>query len=64
MPINDKVCPECGVSLADKDPIGHALTHFPNFLDPAKSSIKARKHQELIINGGVTVAEYAKGKEG
>lgn len=61
-PIN-AVCPECGISLDGKDLVGHSLVHFPEYLDPAKSSKKARKHQELILKGGVTVAEYEKGKE-
>ena len=63
MPPVNPVCPECGISLVGIDPIGHSLVHFPEYLDPAKSSKKARKHQELILKGGVTQAEYEKAKE-
>ena len=61
-PIN-AVCPECGISLEGIDLVGHALVHFPEYLDPAKSSKKARNHQTLLLKGGVTVADYVKGKE-
>jgi hypothetical protein len=42
------------------DPEGHALSHFPVYLDPAKSSKLAAKIQKLIQKGGVTPQEYIK----
>lgn len=56
----DKVCPECGVILKDRNLAGHALSHFPEYLDPAKSTPLARKRQKLILEGGVTKAQYEK----
>lgn len=55
-----KVCPECGVSLDDLDVVGHSLTHYPEYLDPAKSGKDARNRQQLLLKGGVTVDEYNK----
>lgn len=57
-----KVCPECGIDLSDRDLIGHALVHFPEYLDPAKSSKGARKNQALILAGGVSPKAYVDGK--
>ncbi len=54
----DKVCPECGVSLKALDIYAHSLVHYPDYLDPAKSSKEAKKRKELLLNGGVTVKEY------
>jgi len=54
------VCPECGRSMEGLDPEGHALSHFPVYLDPAKSSKLAAKIQKLIQKGGVTPQEYIK----
>lgn len=59
-----KVCPECGINLDGFDLIGHALVHFPEYLDPAKASKKARKYQALILAGGVSPDEFTTGKEG
>ena len=58
--VNDKLCPECGVSMGDIDPIAHALTHWVEYLDPAKSSAEARKRQKQVLTGGVSVTEYKK----
>ena len=60
MPDTVKVCPECGVSLDGKDPVAHALTHWVEVLDFAKSSKEARQRQKLLLAGGVTEAEYKK----
>lgn len=51
------VCPECGVPLDGIDLRAHSLTHWPEYLDPARSSKKARVRQERLSMGGVT-AEY------
>lgn len=59
---NVKVCPECGRDLAGLDVEGHSLTHFPEYLDPAKSSREARRRQQLLLKGGVTREEYQKMK--
>ncbi len=53
-----KVCPECGISLSGLDVSAHSLTHWPAFLDPAKSDKEARKYQLMLANGGVTKAKY------
>lgn len=58
-----KVCPECGVELEKYNLVGHALSHFPEYLDPAKSSPVARKRQKAILEGGVTKAQYLKEHE-
>jgi hypothetical protein len=52
------VCPECGVSMSDKDPYAHSLTHYPEHLEPAKASKKAILYQSLILGGGVTLNDY------
>lgn len=54
----DKVCPECGISLVGVDYLAHAYTHWPEYLDPAKSSKEARKRQALLYGGGVSKAKY------
>ncbi len=53
-----KVCPECGISFESIDPIAHALSHWPEYLDPAKSSTEARKRQRLTFQGGVSPTEF------
>jgi hypothetical protein len=60
---NDKVirvCPECGFELVKIDLMAHALEHWPEYLDPAKSSKLARIRQEKLLKGGVTYDEYLK----
>ena len=52
------VCPECGKDMTNLDPVGHALEHYPEYLDPAKSGKLARKRQTQIMAGGVTLAVY------
>ena len=52
------ICPECGVDMADRDPIGHRLSHFPAFMDPARTTQTARDIAQLIEQGGITQAEY------
>ncbi len=54
------VCPECGVELKGLDIEGHSLTHWPEYLDPAKSSKEARKRQAALLKGGVTKDQYLK----
>jgi len=54
------VCPECGADMSNLDPYGHALTHWPEYLDPVKSSKEAIKRQFLTIKGGVTFVDYRK----
>lgn len=54
------VCPECGVSMEGLDPVGHALTHYPEYLDPAISGKKARVIQAKILEGGVSPEDYQK----
>ena len=53
-----KVCPECGISLEGVDYHAHSLMHWPDYLDPAKSSKEARKRKALLDAGGVTKGEY------
>ncbi len=55
-----KVCPECGVSLASLSLEGHALSHYPDYLDPAKSGKLAKIRQKLILSGGVTPEQFKK----
>lgn len=57
---NTLVCPECGVEMKGLDPEGHALAHYPVYLDPAKSSKLAIKRQAQILAGGVTKDQYVK----
>ncbi len=59
-----KVCPECGVSLEGKDLQGHALSHYPDYLDPQKSSKVAIKRKAQLLAGGVSASEYQKSHEG
>lgn len=59
------VCPECGVDMTNLNPEGHALAHYPDYLDPAKTSKEARNYQKLIRSGGVSKEHYqALHKEG
>lgn len=58
-----KVCPECGKSLKGQNLFAHSLLHFPQYLDPAKSSKLAIKRQAQIIGGGVTREVYIKEHE-
>lgn len=53
-----KVCPECGRDLAGLDLEGHSLTHYPEYLDPAKSGKLAQKRQKALLAGGVTQAQF------
>ena len=55
-----KVCPECGKPLAEFDVYAHALAHWPEYQDPAKTSPEARKRQTQLLNGGVNYDEYLK----
>lgn len=57
---NTLVCPECGLSLTGIDLEGHALSHYPEYLDPAKSSKLAIKRQKQILAGGVTKDTFVK----
>ncbi len=52
------VCPECGRVLAGQDVYAHALTHWPEYLDPGKSSREARNRQKALLNGGITLEAY------
>lgn len=58
-----KVCPECGKVLKGVNIVAHSLTHFPEYLDPAKSSKLARERQKRLLAGGITLAEYKKSQE-
>ena len=55
-----KVCPECGIDMSTVDPVGHALSHYPEYLDPAKSGKLAIKRQAQILAGGVSRDVYLK----
>ena len=57
-----RYCPECGLALDGIDVIAHALTHYPEYLDPARSSKQARDNQKLLLDGGVTFEAYVDGK--
>ncbi len=59
-----KVCPECGVDLYGRDPYAHALSHWPEYLDPAKASKTAMKRQTQCVAGGVSPTAYDKAHEG
>lgn len=58
MPEEKRVCPECGVDMAKYDPYAHMLSHYPEYLDPARSSKLAIKRQAQIMAGGVSLAQY------
>ena len=57
------VCPECGCAMEGLNPDAHALSHWPDFLEPNKSSRQARKRQTQVKRGGVTMEEYNKERE-
>lgn len=64
VPTNDPfVCPECGAPMAGLDPVAHALSHYPEYLDPAKSGKEAKRNQALIRAGGVPLSAYENMKE-
>lgn len=54
------ICPVCGVDLTGLNLFGHMLSHYPEFLDPAKSSALAIKCQKLLLAGGVTPDQFKK----
>jgi len=54
------VCPECGADMTQLDTEAHSLTHFPEYLDPAKAGKGARSRQKMILSGGVSPEVYAK----
>lgn len=56
----NKVCPECGADLSKFSLLGHMLTHYPEHLDPARSSKLAIKRQKQILEGGVSKETYLK----
>ena len=64
VPTTSKVCPECGISLDGIDKAAHSLTHWPEYLDPAKSGKDARKRQAMLLNGGVSKADFMRLHEG
>lgn len=52
------VCPECGKDMSKLNKVAHALEHYPEYLDPARSGKLARKRQALILAGGVPYSVY------
>ena len=60
--VEARFCPECGLALDGIDVIAHALTHYPEYLDPAHSSKAARDNQKLLLAGGVSFEQYVDGK--
>lgn len=50
-----RICPECGVDLAGRDGTAHALSHWPEYLDPVRDSRQARERQEICRAGGEEV---------
>lgn len=54
------VCPECGVSLKYRNVFSHALSHWNEYLDPARSGKQAIERQKKCLAGGVTESEYIK----
>ncbi len=55
-----KVCPECGIPVDHINVIGHALSHWNEYLDPMKTSKEALKRQKQLLAGGVSREEYEK----
>jgi hypothetical protein len=41
-------CPECGVDLAGIDPVAHALTHYPEYLELRFMSREALEREALL----------------
>lgn len=47
-----KMCPECGVSMEDRDPKAHALSHWPSYIDPKNpKNAEAIKRQAFLTEG-------------
>lgn len=46
---NEK-CPECGVSLDERDPAKHARSHYPDFIPPYPQNMEARKRQAFLLD--------------
>jgi hypothetical protein len=45
-----KSCPVCGVSMADRDPLGHSYLHFPSEPIPTRpDTLGARKLQAQLL---------------
>jgi len=52
------ICPECGLDLTDRDPWGHALSHWSAILTEQNSSYEARKRQKKLIDWAVEKGTY------
>lgn len=43
------LCPECGVSMADRDPVGHALAHWPEHIPLTADTLQARQRKAALL---------------
>ena len=51
-------CPFCSVSMVNRDPVGHALTHGPeHILDIPANAVAVRRRRQLMDFGGVTLED-------
>jgi len=45
----EKRCPECGVDLTDRDPVAHALDHWPRDIPDREDTREARRRQKILM---------------
>lgn len=58
------VCPECGVDMATTPPAKHVYTHWPEYMDPARTELRSRALKDACIKGGVSPRQYERIKQG
>lgn len=44
------LCPECGVDLTGRNPRAHALSHYPEVIEPTAKNKEARKRQQFLYD--------------
>lgn len=55
-----KRCPECGAVMDRLDPVQHAFSHWGDKDLLPTTSREAIARYDLVVNGGVSEAEYRK----
>jgi len=51
-PEEKKTCPECGEDLEGLDPVGHALSHWPESIPDRPEYKEARRRQKILMDMG------------
>lgn len=46
-------CPECNVSMVGRDPVGHALSHWPEHIPEISETLQARQRKAQLLGAPV-----------